>query len=311
MTAVLSYLDRDCTLSLTENADREELTAFFAAMGYGTLLCTADFCMDRPYREGPMMQSVRRYDVQSGMAVFDSYPKLMDLYNFIDYDSQDFESWYVDLSHRIRHGGAKALTLRMDGMILASGILSSVTDKGAVLTAVRTQPEFRRMGYGSMLVRRLVADCKGTVYLMRELGRNEQFYLQNGFINHVKKGLDKERLDASLCQFAFRMRDRDSGGSPRSLNEALELLDTWLYGGDPAEGVTVEQPIRELLEKRDSGYFEELIRKLFLDNDHTVTVCMTQEQLDKELEKGYADFQERRTRLAEEVFEDIHERYGV
>ena len=110
MTAVLSYLDRDCTLSLTENADREELTAFFAAMGYGTLLCTADFCMDRPYREGPMMQSVRRYDVQSGMAVFDSYPKLMDLYNFIDYDSQDFESWYVDLSHRIRHGGAKALT---------------------------------------------------------------------------------------------------------------------------------------------------------------------------------------------------------
>lgn len=39
--------------------------------------------------------------------------------------------------------------------------------------------------------------------------------------------------------------------------------------------------------------------------------CMTQEQLDKELEKGYADFQERRTRLAEEVFEDIHERYGV
>ena len=68
-------------------------------------------------------------------------------------------------------------------MILASGILSSVTDKGAVLTAVRTQPEFRRMGYGSMLVRRLVSDCKGTVYLMREQGRNEQFYLQNGFIN--------------------------------------------------------------------------------------------------------------------------------
>ena len=90
----------------------------------------------------------------------------------------------------------------------------------------------------------------------------------------VKKGLDKERLDASLCQFAFRMRDRDSGGSPRSLNEALELLDTWLYGGDPAEGVTVEQPIRELLGKRDSGYFEELIRELFLDNDHTVTVIL-------------------------------------
>ena len=39
--------------------------------------------------------------------------------------------------------------------------------------------------------------------------------------------------------------------------------------------------------------------------------CMTQEQLDKELEKGYAELQERRIRPAEEVFEDIHERYGV
>lgn len=183
ITAILSYLDRDCTLSLTEQADLDELVTFFAAMGFGTLLCTAEFSLDRPYSEGPVMQSVRRYDVQSGMAVFDSYPKLMDLYNFIDYDNQDFESWYVDLSHRIRHGGAKALTLKLDGVILASGILSSVTDKGAVLTAVRTQPEFRRMGYGSMLVRRLVADSKGTVYLMREQGRNESFYLQNGFIN--------------------------------------------------------------------------------------------------------------------------------
>ncbi len=159
MTAVLSYLDRDCTLSLTENADREELTAFLRPWDMVRCFVRRIFAWIG-LTERPMMQSVRRYDVQSGMAVFDSYPKLMDLYNFIDYDSQDFESWYVDLSHRIRHGGAKALTLRMDGMILASGILSSVTDKGAVLTAVRTQPEFRRMGYGSMLVRRLVAELQ-------------------------------------------------------------------------------------------------------------------------------------------------------
>ena len=55
ITGILSYLDRDCTLSVTEHADREELAAFFATMGFGTLLCTADFHLDRPYSEGPIM----------------------------------------------------------------------------------------------------------------------------------------------------------------------------------------------------------------------------------------------------------------
>ena len=178
-------------IALDFSPDSRRFAAGMLSARDGQLSCSVYFMNTDTDGEGPSYTAdlgsmLLRLDWQSEsrvMAVFDSYPKLMDLYNFIDYDSQDFESWYVDLRHRIRHGGAKALTLRMDGMILASGILSSVTDKGAVLTAVRTQPEFRRMGYGSMLVRRLVADCKGTVYLMREQGRNEQFYLQNGFIN--------------------------------------------------------------------------------------------------------------------------------
>lgn len=184
ITAILSFLDHDCTLSLTEKADRLELVSFLQAMGFSSLLCPSSFEMDGTYTQGAVMESRRRYDVQSGLAVFDSYPELMDLYNFIDYDKQNFESWYVDLSHRIRHGGAKAMTLQLNGIIVASGILSSVTAQGAVLSAVRTKPEFRRMGYGSMLVRKLVAEAVGTVYLMREQGRNEAFYLQNGFINN-------------------------------------------------------------------------------------------------------------------------------
>lgn len=182
-TAILSYLDNDCTLALTPPADRQELTAFLHAAGFSTLLCSASFDFDSAREEGVLMRSAKRFDVHSGYAVFDEYPKLMDLYNFIDYERQDFESWYVDLSHRIRHGAARAVTLNINDEIVSSGILSSITDQGAVLTSVRTQNAFRGMGYGTLLVKKIVADCNRTVYLMREKDKNEAFYQKAGFIN--------------------------------------------------------------------------------------------------------------------------------
>ena len=111
----------------------------------------------------------------------DEYPKLMDLFNFVDYNSQDFKSWYVDISHRVRHGTAKAYTLCINDEIIASGILSSIIEGNAVLTAVRCEPEFRNMGYGSALVSAICNDVKGAVHIMRDDGMNEGFYSRLGF----------------------------------------------------------------------------------------------------------------------------------
>ena len=91
----------------------------------------------------------------------------------------------------------------------------------------------------------------------------------------VKEGLDKERLEACFHSFAFHMRDHDGSGMPRSLAEALSMLDTWLYGGDPANGLLVEESLKELEAKLDTDYFEQLIKELFLDNAHTATIVLT------------------------------------
>ena len=91
----------------------------------------------------------------------------------------------------------------------------------------------------------------------------------------VNEGLDKARLTACLHSFAFRMRDREDGWLPRSLNEALSVLNTWLYDGDPADGLLVEKTLSALEEKLGTGYFENLIRELFLENEHTATIVLT------------------------------------
>ncbi len=183
ITAVMSKLDGDFTMSLTDDYDRDELVRFFCVAGYTSILCDDRFEMSSRYEEGVVMSSSKKQDKPMQNAVIDEYPKLMDLFNFVDYDNQDFKSWYVDISHRVRHKTAKAYTLNVSGEIISSGILSSIYCGNAVLTAVRTADEFRNMGYGGSLVSHICSDVKGMVFLMRDKDLNESFYKNLGFEN--------------------------------------------------------------------------------------------------------------------------------
>jgi ribosomal protein S18 acetylase RimI-like enzyme len=186
LTAVLSKLDGDFTLSMTENADMDELVHFFCVTGYTSITCSDAFQLGSRYDEGVTMHCDAKKDYKLIGVELDEYPKLMDLFNFVDYNSQDFKSWYVDISHRVRHGTSKAYTLNMDGEIIASGILSAITKGNAILTAVRCEPEFRGMGYGSALVSAICGDVCGRVHIMRDEGMHENFYRRLGFIDDGK-----------------------------------------------------------------------------------------------------------------------------
>lgn len=184
ITAIISKLDFDFTLCFNENADTNEISEFISVLGYSTLLCDASFNHTAPYTQGVIMVSDKKVEIPAARAEIDKYPKLMELFNFVDYDTADFESWYVDISHRIRHGCARAYTLNINGVIIASGIFSSIYNNDAVLSAVRTSEEYRGLGYGSALVSEMSGDIKGKIYLMREKELNEQFYKRLGFKNN-------------------------------------------------------------------------------------------------------------------------------
>ncbi len=183
ITAVLSKLDNDFTLSFTEESNVEELSQFFKIIGYSSLLSDSCFQMNENYSEGAVMVTGIKKEIHASGIVINRYPKLLDLFNLVDYDSVDFESWYVDLSHRIRHNCACAATAEMDGIPVSSAILSSIYNDDAVLTAVQTIPDYRKKGYASALVSEMICDIKGSVFIMREENKNESFYKNIGFIN--------------------------------------------------------------------------------------------------------------------------------
>ena len=182
ITAILSVLDKDITVSYAEFADTDEIAQFVSVIGYDSVLCS-ELPIYGSCESGAIMKSEKTVEVQNSALTVNEYPNLFDLFSFIGYDKNSFEAWYVDINHRIRHGFAKAFTLEFDNEIVSSAIFSSIYNGNAILTAVQTKPELRGMGYASALISSICCDFGGTIYLMRESGKNESFYEKLGFKN--------------------------------------------------------------------------------------------------------------------------------
>lgn len=182
-TAIISRLDGDYTLSFIKNADLDELKDFFSMISFSSLLCSSDFVLIRNFEQGKIMKSVKKIELTYPHSEIDEYPKLMDIFSLTDYEASDFKSWYADLNHRIRHGCAKAYTLKVNNKVVSSALFSFIYADYAVLSSVKTQKEFSRLGYGSCLVSYMNCDFGKNVYLLREENRNENFYKRLGFEN--------------------------------------------------------------------------------------------------------------------------------
>lgn len=83
----------------------------------------------------------------------------------------------------------------------------------------------------------------------------------------LKAGLDRQRLLGCYNFLAFKLLARDNYGYPRGLVEALTMLEPWLYGGDPAKELRYRCVLEDLRNKLDSGFLEELLRQLFLEQE--------------------------------------------
>lgn len=184
VTAIVSVLDGDTVISHLSDFDNAELSQFFSFCGFSTLLADESFAFKGNYSSGAVMANDKKFELECDYSDINDYPSLSELYNFVDYGGIDFNAWYVDISHRIRHGSAKAAAIvNENGEIISSAVFSSVYNGDAVLTAVRTDPQMRGKGCAGALVSSMCCSISGTVFLMREADKNESFYSKLGFKN--------------------------------------------------------------------------------------------------------------------------------
>lgn len=111
----------------------------------------------------------------------------------------------------------------------------------------------------------------------------------------VKEGISKKSILAAINLFEFKYREADFGQYPRGLMLGLNALDSWLYDKEkPFMHIEANDTYAFLKNAVNDGYFEGLIQKYLIDNNHKTvltvkpSVNMTQkkdEVLKEELQK--------------------------
>jgi len=106
---------------------------------------------------------------------------------------------------------------------------------------------------------------EGTAARLEEVLQREAGRLAEG-------GLDRELVLAALSHAEFVMREQNFG-YPDGVALAMAALSGWLYDDDLAwDYLRYEDVFASLRAKVDEGYFEQLLREVFLDSRHWASV---------------------------------------
>lgn len=81
-------------------------------------------------------------------------------------------------------------------------------------------------------------------------------------------GLDHERIEAVLSRMEFNTREKESGMYPEGIMNAMRILESSLYGGDPAQNLCYGHIYKGLRDKIEEGYFEKLLKEILLEGKH-------------------------------------------
>lgn len=186
-TAAISRIDGNMTIFCEEA--NEELTEFINAVGFGTIL--ADKHVFPQYRG---VEALMKFSSEAEVKAIEGdstetehNPTIREVYSVLEkckgegFEVPDFNSFYPDMSHRVRHGLARIFALRVNGQAVSCCMTSAETDKCAIISGVATLPQMRGKGYAGRIVMDMIGslgDREVFVFCREEL---ISFYNKLGF----------------------------------------------------------------------------------------------------------------------------------
>lgn len=91
----------------------------------------------------------------------------------------------------------------------------------------------------------------------------------------VKEGLNPQSLRAAINGLEFQCKEADFSRYPKGLMYGLQIFDSWLYDDNqPFIHICSDDTFDFLKSQVETGYFEEIIKKYFLENTHTSFVSV-------------------------------------
>ena len=187
VAAALSRLEDAAVLFAHGQADWEEWESFLSMLSVSTVQCRAEFPLlaDWKREQGIIMKLCvpLRAAGEAEPALAEVHPLLASCEG-PGFHPPPFDPFYVDMSHRIRHGTARVRGVWEGDALIACAMTVAETGTDALLGAVAVHPGKRRGGYGGRVVRALCAELlqeKKEIFLFRSETDNQAFYEGLGF----------------------------------------------------------------------------------------------------------------------------------
>ncbi len=189
--AALCKLDDSMVLAAREDADFQELHEFILMSGAQKLLCSAEAAEKISFSaavSGEVMvyRQTRQTEPPAGLEL---NPSLREIHALLckckteTFIPPEFEGFYLDLSHRIRHEAALSVGIRRDGELLACAVCAAKEAGKAIISAVACTPEHRGEGLGKAAVSAVISQLEQPeIYVFHAQGENEAFYRACGFV---------------------------------------------------------------------------------------------------------------------------------
>lgn len=123
----------------------------------------------------------------------------------------------------------------------------------------------------------------------------------------VEKGIERDQIKAAINITEFKMKEADFGSYPKGLIYGINIMDSWLYDADPSMYLEYEDDFEFIRKNMDQNYFENLIQKYLLNNNHCSLLIAKPEQGlvdkgDNEIEKHLKGYKEQ---LSQEELESL------
>lgn len=199
---VAFWISPDAIFGLTDGAltiagrpdetHRDEIRFFVESIGPQAIVCapeTAELLGLKIVRQGPALvrenpgETVPCGGVERAEAL-----GLRKLCGFLcDCETETFQvpeagMFYIDVSHRVRHGAADGVLFEHEGTVLACALAGAVTETDALISAVAVLPQVRRRGLGRLAVDELCERLRGRCcHALRAEDENAEFYAALGF----------------------------------------------------------------------------------------------------------------------------------
>lgn len=184
-------------LFITDECDLEEISSFMRVAGATGAICNGKYKLDifgSKCVDGSVLVKETQFEiVDNNLNII--VPEIKSAYELIvkctdeNFKPPVFEDFYVDVNHKLRHNAMRIYGIEENNVLVAVAMTVAESDKGAVLGAVSCDPEYRKHGYGSSIVKyisnRLIEENK-TVFLHRAKNANVSFYNNLGFIETGK-----------------------------------------------------------------------------------------------------------------------------